>query len=115
MKQELMIKNKIIKGDKVMILLGKDRGKNGEILKVDTKKGRVLVEGINSVKRHIRKTAEYEGGVITLFKPVDISNVVLVCPNCNKPTRVGYKIEGEQKLRVCKKCGKEILGKKAKK
>jgi large subunit ribosomal protein L24 len=101
--------NKIKKGDNVQILLGKDRGKTGTIEKVLLKKAEVVVPGINVYKRHIKKgLAGNEGGVVELSKPLDISNVMLVCPSCKKPTRVGVKVEGEENVRFCKKCKKEI-------
>lgn len=100
--------NKIKKGDNVQILLGKDQGKTGPVEKVMVKEGKVLVTGINTYKRHVRKHQGMEGGIVELSKPLDFSNVALVCPNCKKVTRVGIKIEGSDKLRICKKCGKEI-------
>lgn len=99
---------KIKKGDKVKILLGKDRGKEGTIEYVRAKDKKVFVGGANLYKRHVRKQGNLEGGIINIPKPLDISNVSLVCPNCNKLTRVGYKIEGNTKMRTCKKCKKEI-------
>ena len=104
---------KIKKNDIVQILLGKDRGKTGKILRVFPKKEKALVEGVNLVKRHIKKMGEREGGILDIAKPVNISNVAIVCPNCKKPTRVGYKIEGNTKMRVCRKC-KEVLDGKVK-
>ncbi|MBI2595913.1 50S ribosomal protein L24 [Candidatus Daviesbacteria bacterium] len=99
--------SKIRKGDKVKILLGKDRGKTGAIEKVLVQKSRVLVSGVNLVKRHVKKQGTIEGGIIDIAKPVNISNVMLICPSCNLPTRVGFKI-GAEKARICKKCKKEI-------
>ncbi len=99
---------KIKKGDKVKILLGKDNGKEGTVEFVMTKTGKVFVSGANIYKRHVRKMQNIEGGIINLPKPVNISNVGLVCPNCKKVTRVGYKIVAKEKLRICRKCKKEI-------
>ncbi|MBI2040007.1 50S ribosomal protein L24 [Candidatus Microgenomates bacterium] len=99
---------KIRKGDEVKILLGKDRDKEGKVQYVLAKEGKVFVEGANIYKRHIRKQGDREGGIIDLPKPMDISNVALICPNCRKVTRVGYKRMGNEKVRICKKCGKEI-------
>lgn len=99
---------KIHKGDTVKILLGKDRGKEARVEKVLAKEDKVFLPGLNAVKRHVKKMRDMEGGIIDISKPMNISNVALVCPNCKKTTRVGIKIEGEDKLRVCKKCGKEI-------
>ncbi len=101
-------KLKIKKGDEVKILLGKDRGKTGKVLRVSTKKNKVLVEGLNLFKRHIRKVGQQEGGIIEIAKPLDISNVNLVCPACKKVTRIGFKVEGKEKIRFCKKCKGEI-------
>lgn len=100
--------NKIQKNDTVQILLGKDRGKSGKVDRVVTKEGKVFVEGINVFKRHVRRQGQLEGGVLDIRKPVNISNVAIVCQNCKKITRVGFKQEGDTKLRVCRKCGKEI-------
>lgn len=99
---------KIKKGDKVKILLGKDRGKEGKVEFVLAKDRKVFVNGANLYKRHVRKMQNMEGGIIDIPKPVDISNVGLICPNCSKLTRVGYKIESKTKVRICKKCKKEI-------
>lgn len=98
----------IKKGDKVKILLGKDRGKEGKVEFVLAKKNKVFVEGANLYKRHVRKHGDIKGGIIDIPKPLDVSNVALICPDCNKMTRVGCKMEGDGKIRICKKCGKEI-------
>lgn len=105
---------KIKKGDNVKILLGKDQGKTGVIERVLVKKAKVVVNGINIFKRHVRKQGQVEGGIIEIIKPVDMSNVALVCPSCQQATRVGIKQEGTQKIRFCKKCGKEIKNVKLK-
>lgn len=101
---------KIKKDDTVKLLVGKDLGKSGKVLRVLAKEGKVLVEGLNIFKRHIRRRGRSQGGIIELAKPVDISNVLLVCPNCSKTTRVGYKIENNVKYRICKKCKEVIKG-----
>src|SRR3989344_8465713 len=100
--------NKIKKGDNVKILLGKDSGRSGTVDRVLIKTGQVVVGGINISKRSVKKQGQNQGGIIDLVKPVDMSNVALICPNCKKITRVGFKIEGKEKLRICRKCGKEI-------
>lgn len=105
---------KLHKGDQVQILIGKDSGKQGTIEQYFAKEGKVAVAGVNVFKRHIRRMGQNEGGIIDINKPVDISNVALVCPNCQKPTRVGFSINGETKVRVCKKCKKEIVAKTTK-
>ncbi|MDO8498965.1 MAG: 50S ribosomal protein L24 [bacterium] len=99
---------KIKKNDTVKVLLGKDQGKTGKVLRVLGKEDKVLVEGVNISKRHVGKKGQTEGGIIDLVKPLNISNVALVCPSCKKPTRVGYKLNGQSKVRVCKKCQEEI-------
>ena len=99
---------KIKKGDKVKIMLGKDRGKEGTVEYVLGKDNKIFVGGTNLYKRHVRKMQNIEGGIINLPKPMDISNVVLICPNCKKITRVGFKIVGTDKVRICKKCQKEF-------
>lgn len=100
--------SKLKKGDKVKVLLGKDNGKQGNIERVDAKEGKVFIAGVNIYKRHVKGQKQIEGGIIDIIKPVNISNVILICPNCQKPTRVGSKIIDGKKTRVCKKCGKNI-------
>jgi len=99
---------KIQKGDKVKILLGKDRGIEGKVEFVLGKEKKVFVRGANLYKRHVKKHGNIEGGIINIPKPLDISNVALICPNCNKVTRVGYSMSGDTKVRLCRKCKKEI-------
>lgn len=101
--------NKIKKGDKVKVLLGKDNGKQGSVERVLTKKNLAFVAGVNMYKRHVKKQGSVEGGIIEIIKPVNISNLALICPNCQKPTRVKFKIIDGKKLRVCIKCQKEII------
>ena len=95
------------KGDHVVVLKGKDRGKDGIIMRVLPKEGKVIVEGVNVAKRHAKPTrATQQGGVIDKFMPVHVSTVALVCKSCDQPTRVGYRLEDDgEKVRVCKKCG----------
>lgn len=100
---------KIRKGDQVLIISGKDRGKKAKVLKSLPKEQKILVEGVNLRKKHIRPKKEGEKGqIIEIPAPIDVSNVKLICPKCSKATRVGYKIEEKKKYRICKKCGKEI-------
>lgn len=107
-------KIKIKKGDQVKILLGKDRGKEGKVAFILGKESKVFIEGANLYKRHVRKMPAsrgeqgIEGGIIDLPKPVDVSNVGLICPNCKKTVKIGYKIEKGVKARICRKCRKEI-------
>ena len=99
----------IKKDDKVVVLSGKDKGKQGKILVSDPKAMKVIVEGVNVATKHQkpRKQGE-EGGIIKAETPVYAAKVQLVCPKCGKATRVGHKVEGGKKTRVCKKCGAEI-------
>ncbi|WP_434073811.1 50S ribosomal protein L24 [Moorella naiadis (nom. illeg.)] len=98
------------KGDTVMVITGKDSGKKGKVLSVATAKGRVIVEGVNIVKRHTRPTQKLpQGGIIEKEAPIASSNVMLFCNKCNRPTRIGRQILADgSKARVCKKCG-EVL------
>ena len=100
---------KVKKKDKVVVIAGKDKGKIGEVLKVIPKRNRVIVSKVNIVKKHKRPTAEEPGGIIEKEAPIHISNVMILCPHCDKKTRVGFKIiEGSRKVRFCKKCGEII-------
>lgn len=99
---------KIKKGDSVQVMVGKDKGKTGAIEQVLTKDGKVLIAGINMIKRHVKGREGIEGGIIDLPKPVNISNVQIVCKSCKKVTKVGFSIKGESKLRICKKCQEVI-------
>jgi len=100
---------KLKKGDQVLIIKGKDRGKVGKITKALPKENRVIIEGLNLVKKNIKPRREGEKGkIIEIPRPVSISNVKLICSNCLKPTRIGYKFEGQKKYRYCKKCQKLI-------
>ena len=99
----------IRKGDNVIMLGGKDRGKKGKVLFAFPAEDKVVVEGLNTVKRHQRAKREgQKGQIISKEKAVNASSVQLVCPKCGKPTRIGHKVEGKNKTRVCKKCGAEI-------
>ena len=99
----------IVKKDKVIVLSGRDKGKTGEVLSADPKAGKVVVQGVSVATKHQkpRKQGE-EGGRISKEGSIDESNVMLVCPKCGKATRVGHAYEGDKKVRVCKKCGKNI-------
>lgn len=100
---------KIKKGDKVKILSGKDKGKTGVVSKVLIKENKVLVDGINLYKKHIRpKSQNQKGEIITVNRPLHISKVIVVCKNCNKATRVGFQIVDNKKVRYCKKCNSLI-------
>ena len=97
------------KGDTIVVLSGKDKGKQGKVLKSDPKGGKVIVEGVNVAMKHRkpRKQGE-EGGIIKVETPIYACKVMVVCPKCGKPTRVAHKLDGGKKSRVCKKCGAEI-------
>ena len=100
---------KIKKGDQVLIIAGKYRGKKGKILRTFPKKGKIVVEGINLVKKHQKpKKTRDKGQIVEMSAPMDASNAKLICPKCGKATRAGYKIVTDRKYRVCKKCDKEI-------
>jgi len=102
---------KIKKGDNVKILSGKDRGKSGKVLRILDKGERAIVEGLNLVKKHSKPRRQGEKGQrISVPASVDISNLMLVCPKCSKASRVGYKVSGKNKFRICKKCKSEISG-----
>jgi large subunit ribosomal protein L24 len=101
------------KGDKVIVLSGRDKGKTGIIDRVYVKTAQVLVEGINIAKKHVKVSKKYpSGGVVEVVKPISVAKVELICPNCSKPTRVGYDASGKEKTRVCKKCKKAIASPK---
>ena len=103
------VKFHVKKDDTVVVLTGKDRGKSGKILKVIPKKQRVIVEGVNLIKKHQKPTqANPEGGIITKEAPIHISNVLIFCPKCGKGVRTRKKIDGDRKIRVCVKCGNEF-------
>jgi|SRR5262245_1655733 large subunit ribosomal protein L24 len=101
---------KIRKGDKVVILTGKDKGRSGEVLQVMPKEDRAVVRGINIVKRHQRQSASQEAGIITKEAPIHLSNIAIADPKDGKPTRVGFKVEGDKKVRVAKRSGATIDG-----
>ncbi|NMB84525.1 50S ribosomal protein L24 [Candidatus Roizmanbacteria bacterium] len=100
---------KIKKKDKVKIISGKDKGREGVVEKVYKKTGKVIVPGINLYKRHIKKNEKMpQGGVVELPRALDISKVMLVCPKCGAAVKIGYKVEKNKKFRVCKKCQSKI-------
>ena len=108
---------KIKKGDIVLIILGKDRGKTGKVLDSFPREGKILVEGINLRKKHMKPKREGEKGqIVELSLPISVSKVKIICPRCQKPTRTGYVLKEDslssskekKKYRLCKKCGKEI-------
>jgi large subunit ribosomal protein L24 len=99
----------IRKDDEVQVLSGKDRGARGRVVRVLPREGRIMVEGIARAKKHARPSKQrQQGGIIDIEQFVDISNVAVVCGSCGLPTRVGYRLDGEDKVRVCRKCGKDL-------
>jgi large subunit ribosomal protein L24 len=105
---------KIKKGDKVVVLTGRDKGRSGEVIEVRPTAGRALVRGINMVKRHQKQTAQQEGGIISKESTIHLSNLALADPKDGKPTRIGFKFIGEgddrRRVRVAKRSGVEIDG-----
>ena len=102
---------KIKKGDKVIVLAGRDKGRSGEVVEVRPAEGRATVRGVNMVKRHQRQTAQQEGGIISKELPVHLSNIAIADPKDGKPTRIGFKIGGDgRKVRIAKRSGAEIDG-----
>ncbi len=101
---------KIRKGDEVVVLTGKDKGRKGSVLQVLPKDNRAVVSGVNVVKRHQRQTANAEGGIISKEAPIDLSNLALLDPKDSKPTRVGFRMEGDRKVRFSKRSGEVIDG-----
>jgi len=99
---------KLRKGDRVRVLTGKDMGKDGEISRVIRDTGRVIVDGVNVARKHQKQTrATMQAGIIDKDMPIDASNVAILCNECG-PTRIGYRFDGGEKVRVCRKCGKEL-------
>jgi large subunit ribosomal protein L24 len=102
----------IKKDDEVMVISGKDRGRTGRVVRVLPREGRVMVEGVARGKKHARTRGKrssggqqlQQGGIVDVDSFIDISNVQLVCKSCGQPTRVGYRLDGNTKVRVCRKC-----------
>lgn len=99
---------KIKKGDLIQVMAGRDRGREVQVESVLLKKGEVFLPGINQYKKHRKPMNGQPGEILTLSRPMDVSKVALVCPKCKKPTRVGYKMEKDKKVRFCRKC-KEVI------
>ncbi|WP_417228906.1 50S ribosomal protein L24 [Thermophilibacter sp.] len=105
-----MAKMNVKTGDKVVVLSGKDKGKESVIIRALPAEGKVVVEGVAVVKKAVRPTAQnQQGGFVEKEAAIDVSNVMLVCPKCGKPTRVGHDVNDKgDKVRVCKKCGAQF-------
>jgi large subunit ribosomal protein L24 len=101
---------KIRKGDKVVVITGRDKGRSGEVIEVRPAEGRAVVRGIHMVKRHQKQSASQEGGIVSKEGSVHLSNLALADPKDGKPTRVGFKMAGEKKIRFAKRSGAEIDG-----
>jgi large subunit ribosomal protein L24 len=104
---------KIRKGDRVMVMAGRDRTLTGKVMKVDPARGRVLVEGANRVKKHTKMTTtgrgSQSGGIVTQEAPLHVSNVMVVCPSCDKPSRIGHRRdENGRNVRTCRRCGGDL-------
>ncbi len=108
----MLTKIKIKKGDTVVVTSGREKGKTGPVARVIKETGRVMIDGVNLYKKFVRNQGTRRSGASTqqveLPRAMDISNVMIVCPSCKKPTRIGYAIEGDTKTRTCKKCGKNL-------
>ena len=101
-------KYKIHKDDTVQVLAGKDKGKKGTIVRILPKKDAVIVSGVNIVKKAMKKRSQQDqGGIQEIEAPLSISNVAIVCKKCG-PTKIGYKLDGDKKIRVCRKCGEKL-------
>ena len=101
-------KFKLRKDDLVKVITGKDRGKQGKIIRIDRDKGRAIVAGVNMVKKAKRKKNQNDrGGIVEIEAALQLSNLMIICKKCG-PTRIGYKITGEDKARVCRKCGEAL-------
>lgn len=106
----------IKKDDNVRVMAGKDRGKTGRVVRVQPNDGRVMVDGVALAKKHQRASGKrstsgqqlQQGGIIDVETYIDISNVQIVCKSCGQPTRVGHRVEGDTKVRICRKCGEEL-------
>lgn len=109
------INMKIIKGDKVLLTIGKDKGRSGEVLVVFPKINRVVVKGLNIFKKHVKAQKGQKGGIIEKERALDASKVMILCPNCQKPSRIAYELDKSgAKHRLCKKCHQLLDSKSSK-
>ena len=99
----------IRKSDTILVISGKDRGKSGKVIRAMPKDSRVVVEGVNVVMRHRRQQGRQKGQRVSLPMAIDRSNVMLLCPHCSKPTRLGIRVSGDTKQRMCKRCNEAIV------
>ncbi len=105
-----MLKYKV--QDKVKIISGKDKGRSGVIEKIYPVSLSAVIPGLNEYKKHIKPSSGQKGGILSIPRPIDFSKLKLICPNCSKETKVGFRLAGKEKVRYCKKCNKEIIFKK---
>ena len=102
------VRTKLRVGDQVRLIAGRDKGKEGRVLSIDSAKGRAVIEGLNMVKKAVRPTQQNQkGGISEVEAPVTLSNVMVVCKRCGM-SRIGFVVKGDQKTRVCRKCGEEL-------
>ncbi len=101
-----MIKFKV--GDQVKIMIGKDKGREGKIEKIIPAEEKVIIPEVNLYKKHVKGFGDVKGGIYPIPRPLGFGKIALICPKCKKITRVGFKFAGEEKVRICKKCKKEI-------
>ncbi len=100
---------KIRKNDQVLIISGKDKGRKGKVIEVFPKQGRIVIEGINLRKKHMKpKKSGEKGQIVETPAPLNVSDVKVICSKCGKAVRTGYKLKGKKKYRICKKCGQEV-------
>lgn len=100
---------KLKKGDEITVVKGKDKGKTGKIEKVFSKENKILVAGVNQYKRHLKARSQSQPSeIVTITKPLPVSNVLLVCPKCHLTTRIGFSLKGNEKNRICKKCEQQV-------
>jgi large subunit ribosomal protein L24 len=106
------VASKILKGDTVEVIAGEHKGERGEVKRVDGKAQRIVVQNVNMVKKHQKpmpgQAARTQVGIIEFEAPIEMSNVMLVCPKCSEAVRVGFRLDGSVKVRVCKNCGEDI-------
>jgi len=102
---------KVVKNDTVLVISGNYKGKRGKVLKVFPKQGRIVVEGVNFIKRHTKPTQKnQQGGIVEKEAPINVSNVMVICSKCDKPSRIGHKIlEDGKHVRVCRSCGEMLI------
>ncbi|MCL4359909.1 50S ribosomal protein L24 [Patescibacteria group bacterium] len=101
--------SKFNKGDTVVVIAGKDKGRKGKIQKVFPRRNALLVEGINTYKRHMKRRDEQNpGGIVERNRPLSTGSVMVLCPSCGKPTRIGFLITRDEKIRICRKCERKL-------